>query len=249
MIPLRDENPTRSFPIFTLLIIAANVLVFLWQLSVGLNVSVLQMGLIPAELLHDANRVYTGGPRTGLPPGAEVTNLNPAWMTLFTSMFMHGGWMHIIANMWFLWIFGNNIEDSLGKVKFILFYLACGLAAAAAQTALDPASPIPMVGASGAIAGILGAYLVLFPGSRILALVPLGFVLMVREVPAWLVLGLWFVLEFVRGIGALGADAAGGVAYGAHVGGFVFGWLFIRLLGAERHPRRPDSRSEPARWR
>ncbi len=244
MLPLHDENPTRSTPVITFALIAANAAFFFYQLSMGLDVSVVKMGLIPAELVHAADRVYVGGRGSGLPPGLEIRNLEPAWATVFTSMFLHGGWMHILGNMWFLWIFGNNVEDALGKVKYLLFYLACGAAAAGAQTVLNTNSQIPMVGASGALAGIMGAYLVLFPGSRILCLT-MFLVITTVELPATVVLGLWFVLELVRGLGKIGSDV-GGVAYAAHVGGFVFGWLFIRLMGAHPHarPRRYAPRAD-----
>ncbi|MFN3649539.1 MAG: rhomboid family intramembrane serine protease [Armatimonadota bacterium] len=235
MLPLHDDNPTRSTPVVTIALILINVLVFLYQLSIGLETSVIRFGLIPAELLQGADNAY-GGRQLGLPPGEVVQNLNPAPITLLTSMFMHGGWMHIIGNMWFLWIFGNNVEDSMGKVKYVLFYLFAGAVAAAAQIATGPGDTIPMVGASGAIGGVLGAYLVLFPGSRVIALIPLGFIWFTRALPAWIVLGFWFVLEFIRGATALGGQNAGGVAYAAHVGGFVTGVVLGRLLGVvHRH--------------
>jgi membrane associated rhomboid family serine protease len=252
MIPLRDENPTRTFPVVTLALIAINVVVFLYQISMGLDLSAIQYGLIPAELVHGADRLYTGR-SADLPPGVAVRNLDPAWLTVLTSMFMHGSWMHIIGNMWFLWIFGNNVEDSMGKGRFIVFYLLAGVAAAALQTILNTASPVPMVGASGAIAGVLGAYAVIFPGSRVLCLIPLGFVWLTRDLPAWIVLGFWFVIELIRGLGALGMEQAGGVAYGAHVGGFIFGLLLGRMLGGV-HPQygavhSPYSHSRYMDWR
>jgi len=241
MIPLRDDNPTRTFPLVTIVLIVLNVLVFFYQFSIGLGTSAFQYGLIPAELTQQADLVY-GGRGTELPPGVGVYNLNPAWFTIFTSMFMHGGLMHILGNMWYLWIFGNNVEDAMGKGRFIAFYLLSGIAAAALQIVLGPGSHIPMVGASGAIAGVLGAYLLLFPGSRVLCIIPLGFVWFTRELPAWLVLGFWFVLQLISGLGALGMQQTGGVAYAAHVGGFIFGLVFGRLMGRADTGLRPSSR-------
>jgi membrane associated rhomboid family serine protease len=229
MFPLRDENPTRTFPAVTLLLIAANVVVFLAQLGVDIQRSVLEFGLIPAELLQGADRAYA----LQVQGGGEslIRNYEPAWATLFSSMFMHGGLLHIAGNMWFLWIFGNNVEDAMGRIKFPLFYVTAGLAAAGAQILTNPDSPRPMVGASGAIGGVLGAYLVLFPGSRIITLIT-AFVLTTVELPAVVVLGFWFVIQIASG---LVDSASGGVAYAAHVGGFVAGLILGRLL-AEVHP-------------
>jgi len=238
VIPLHDINPTRTRPVVTIALIVANFVAFFYQLSQGLNISVIAYGLIPAELLFGANRIYPV-PGMNLPPGVGVPNLDPAWMTLFTSMFMHGGWMHIIGNMWFLWIFGNNVEDTMGREKYIAFYLLSGVLAAGAQILTGPASGTPMVGASGAVAGVLGAYLVLFPGSRVIALIPLGFIFFTQEVPAWIVLGFWFVLEFVRGVGSLALGDVGGVAYAAHVGGFITGVVLGRVLGRVHLPPPP----------
>jgi len=235
MIPLRDENPTRSFPVVTITLIILNAVVFFYQMMYGMEASGLRYGLIPAELLYGANTLYELRGADVLPAEA-ITNLDPAGLTVLTSMFLHGGWLHIIGNMWFLWIFGNNVEDWMGKGKFVAFYLGAGVAAAALQTALSPTSPIPMIGASGAIAGVLGAYMMMFPGARVLCLIPLGFVYFTRDVPAWLVLGFWFALELFRGLSALGVEQGGGVAYAAHVGGFVFGLVLGRTLGGI-HPQ------------
>jgi len=243
MFPLHDDNPTRSAPALTIALIAANVLVFLYQISLGLDFSAFAYGLVPAELMQGADHLYAGR-RLGLPPGTGVRNLDPAALTVLTSMFMHGGWLHLIGNMWYLWLFGNNIEDALGRARFPVFYLTCGGLAALSQVLLSPASLVPMVGASGAVAGILGAYLVTFPGSRVTTLVTLGFFWQTVQIPAGIVLGFWFVLQFVSGLGALGLPAnTGGVAYAAHVGGFVAGMVLIRLFGATgRPPRRRQSR-------
>jgi membrane associated rhomboid family serine protease len=253
MIPLRDDNPTRTFPAVTIALIILNVLAFFYQYSIGLGTSAFQFGLIPAELTQHVNLAY-GGRGTELPPGVGVYNLDPAWLTVFTSMFMHGSFMHILGNMWYLWIFGNNIEDAMGKGRFIAFYLLSGIAAAALQVVLGPGSEVPMVGASGAIAGVLGAYLLMYPGSRVLSIIPLGIVWLTREIPAWVVLGFWFVLQLISGLGALGMEKTGGVAYAAHVGGFVFGLVFGRLMGrVDTGFHRPSQRYRPGQdhmdWR
>lgn len=230
MIPLYDDVPTRRTPVLTIILIVINVVAYLLQLAVGLDQSVVQFGLIPAELLQNANEVWTA-------PGGEVHNLDPAWITILTSMFMHGGLAHIGGNMLFLWVFGNNIEDDLGSGRFIFFYLLCGGIAAMAQSLLNPSSPVPMVGASGAVAGVLGAYLVLHPRARIMCLI-MWFFIMVRPLPAKLVLVLWFVLQVFEGMGTLGRSIAheGGVAYAAHIGGFIAGFVLIRILGGRPDP-------------
>lgn len=233
MFPLRDDNPTRITPVVTILLILINTAVFVWQWSTGLQAHVVQYGLIPIELLQNPNINYGG--KLGLPGNIDLYNHDPAWVTLFSAMFMHGGWMHLIGNMWFLWIFGNNVEDSMGHFKYLVFYLVAGLAAAGAQILAGPDSPIPMVGASGAIGGVLGAYLVLFPGARVTTLIT-AFIITVIEIPAVVVLGMWFVLQFVNGLGVLGKDV-GGVAYAAHVGGFACGMLLGRILGQVTPPR------------
>jgi membrane associated rhomboid family serine protease len=173
----------------------------------------------------------------GLVP-ARILGPDPPYYTLFTSMFLHGGWLHLVGNMLYLWIFGNNVEDATGHLGFLVFYVLCGLAAAFAQILIQPASQVPMVGASGAIAGVLGGYLVLYPRARILALVPLGFFLHLMEVPAVLFLPMWFLLQLVYGIASLGvrSEFGGGVAFWAHIGGFVAGLVCIRMFA--RRPRR-----------
>jgi membrane associated rhomboid family serine protease len=248
LIPLHDDNPTRSTPVVTITLIVLNVVMFLFQLVVGLDVSAVWLGLIPAELTQNANRMYGGGD-LGLPPGAGVANLEPAWATIFTSMFMHGSWLHIIGNMWYLWIFGNNVEDALGKVRFILFYLVCGIGAAMAQVWISSSSPIPMVGASGALAGVLGAYLVLFAGSKVLCLIT-TFVITTMELPASIVLGFWFVLQVINQLISLGPrTAGGGVAHAAHIGGFVVGWVLIRFFATDHPPRRREHQPQNIHWR
>ena len=202
MIPLRDIIPSRTTPVVTIVLIAVNVLVFLCELSLGRNVDqfTLYWGLVPAAF---------------------------SWVTVVTSMFLHGGFLHVAGNMLYLWIFGDNVEDRMGHGRFLVFYLLCGVAAALAQTISQPDSVVPMVGASGAIAGVMGAYFVLYPKSRIVTLIPLFFFFQVIEVPAILFLGIWFLMQFISGLGSIvtvaTGQAAGGVAFWAHVAGFVAG--------------------------
>jgi membrane associated rhomboid family serine protease len=223
VIPLRDSNPTRRTPIVTLAIIAACFVVFAYELGLQassmaeLEAFVTRWGVVPADLMAAWER--------GDWLSAETASL-------VTSQFLHGGWLHLLGNMLYLWIFGNNIEDRFGRIVFILFYLAGGMVAALAQVAIDPSSTIPMVGASGAIAASLGAYLVLFPRARITTLVFLGFFYQLINVPAIIVLGFWFILQLIDGVASLGAtNAEGGVAFFAHIGGFVAGAVAGRVLG------------------
>jgi membrane associated rhomboid family serine protease len=191
--------------------------------------SVCELGLIPGEL------TLALPPGTRFPMGDRLvclTDPGRQFSHLFTSMFLHGSWLHLLGNMWFLWIFGNNIEDSMGRVRFILFYLLCGIAAAAGQVWTSPGSAIPMVGASGAISGVMGAYLILFPKVRVYAMVPIGFFLTSIAMPAWVMLGYWFFIQFASGLLAAGRDM-GGVAFWAHVGGFVAGVVLIKLFARD----------------
>lgn len=221
MFPLHDDNPTRTTPYVTISILIACVLVFFWQLSLGQygNNAVYALGMIPA-VLFDYKELPVG------------LNILPAWMTIFSSMFMHGGWMHLLGNMLFLWIFADNVEDSMGHRRFILFYLACGIVAAMTQAGLDPASEIPMIGASGAISGVLGAYLLLFPHARVLVVIPFFILFYSMRIAAGWVLGLWFVMQMVSSM----ADSSGqgGIAFGAHIGGFVAGMVLIPLFKSKR---------------
>ena len=221
MIPLHDDNPTKITPFLTIGFIAACVLVFFYELSLpsglgrGLGpreIFTVQYGAIPADIFGIGE----------LPP--ELIAL-PASATLITSMFLHGGWMHLIGNMLYLWIFGNNIEDVMGHKRFVLFYVICGLAAALSHAITDPSSTVPMVGASGAISGILGAYLLLFPHAQVLVLIPLGFFTRLMYVPAGFVLVIWFVLQILSSLAG-----GGGVAWFAHIGGFVAGMALIGLF-------------------
>ncbi len=222
MIPLRDANPTRRRPIVTYLIIALCCLAFGLELWIqasddegGLERLFLTYGLVPGDL--------TGATGTG------VAGLGQAMVALFSHLFLHGGWLHLGGNMLYLWIFGNNIEDRFGRLRFLGFYLIGGLVAALSQVWIAPGSTTPLIGASGAIAAVLGAYLVLYPGARVLSLVFLVFFYQLLNVPAVIVLGLWFVLQLLSGVGSLSASADGGVAFFAHIGGFVAG-LVIGLL-------------------
>jgi membrane associated rhomboid family serine protease len=223
MIPLRDENPLRSVPVVTWALLVSCVLVFLWQMSLGppgFNRAVFALGVIPAVLFGHAH----------LPP--EVA-LVPPGVTVLTSMFLHGSWLHLAGNMLYLWIFGDNVEDRLGRLRFLLFYLACGTAAVFAQALPEPETRVPMVGASGAISGVLGAYLLMFPRARVHVLVPLGFILKVVRLPAIWVLGLWFLVQLVSSL--LAPAGEGGVAFRAHLGGFVAGLVLAPLfLGRRR---------------
>jgi len=218
MIPLKDDNSTRNTPIITYAILGVCVVVFLLQISSkGFSDGTLfySYGVIPASLLGTIN----------LPTELEKV---PPYMTILTSMFMHGGWMHLIGNMLYLWIFADNIEDDLGKTKFILFYLLSGAAAALTQVYMDVTSEIPMVGASGAIGGVLGAYLIRYPKEKVLVLIPLGIFSQILRIPALFVLGFWFILQFISS--AMSSGQGGGVAYGAHIGGFVFGAAAMIVL-------------------
>jgi membrane associated rhomboid family serine protease len=225
VIPLRDRNPTRTFPFVTVALIGACFAVFLYELSLtasggdeALNRFFLTWGAVPARISQSV----------------EAGNLlSQATFGLVTSQFLHGGWLHILGNMLYLWIFGNNIEDRLGHLRFLAFYLVGGIIAALTQLWVDPASEQPLVGASGAIAAALGAYLIVFPGARILTFLTLGFFIQLIEVPALIVLGFWFVLQLFSGAVSLGGDnAEGGVAFFAHIGGFVFGMAVGALLRA-----------------
>ncbi len=222
MIPLHDNNPTSIIPVVTIAFIIACVWVFFWELSLGAATeqAFYSYGAIPA--------VVVGGKL--LPPQVDVI---PSWLTVFTSMFMHGGWMHLIGNMLYLWIFGNNVEDAMGHVRFIVFYLVCGVAAFMAHALGDVNSQIPTVGASGAISGVLGAYLLLHPRAKVLVAIPLGFIIHTTRLPAGIVLAFWFVLQLINSVIAA-AGHSGGVAWGAHIGGFVAGMALIPFFKYRR---------------
>ncbi len=247
--PYKDENPTVLPPIVTIGIIALNVLAWLFLQGAGsgadLAASVCQLGLIPGELLG----TVPPGTRVSLGPGMACVIGAPHYATVLTSMFMHGGWLHLIGNMWFMWVFGNNIEDSMGHVRFVVFYLVCGVAAAATQTLLDVHGRVPMVGASGAISGVLGAYILLYPRVRVHTLITLGFFVTTVALPAYVMLGYWFVLQLLLGTVGVVSRAQGGVAVWAHVGGFLAGIALIRLFVNPALTERRESPASSDWWR
>lgn len=215
MIPIKDINPTRRFPAVTIALIVLNSAVFLYQLTLGpltYEAFLRSFALVPA-------RLFSGGPADGL---------LPAGATLMTSLFLHGGFLHVAGNMLYLWIFGNNIEDAMGHARFVLFYALCGALAAVSHAFTDPSSTIPMIGASGAVSGVLGAYLLLFPRARVLTVVPIGFLIRTFEIPAMFVLGFWFIFQFLNALVTPGQG--GGIAWYAHLGGFVAGIMLIGIF-------------------
>jgi membrane associated rhomboid family serine protease len=249
MFPIRDDNPHFLPPYTTWAIIALNAAawVFVQQLGAeeGLVRSLCNLGLVPGELLH------TVAPGTAVPLGEHhvcVVDPSADWATVVTHMFLHGGWLHLIGNMWFLWIFGNNVEDSMGHGRFALFYLLCGLAAAGLQMSFSPTSAIPMVGASGAIGGVMGAYVMLYPRVRVHLLLVLGFYVTTVAVPAAFMLLYWLGLQLLGGFTSLGRDG-GGVAFWAHVGGFVAGMALVFVFRdralVDRHPHHGWSYESP----
>ena len=223
MIPLRDDNPAQRMPVVTRAIILANLVAFMYELSLGENMPefLREWGVVPGRLFASL---------------VGDTSMPVEMATLMTSMFLHGGWMHFIGNMWYLWIFGDNVEDRLGALRFFVFYLAAGVVSALVHSALLPGSPIPTVGASGAIAGVLGAYANAFPRARVLTLIPIFFFFQVVAVPALILLGIWFLIQFISGTLSFGSGS-GGVAWWAHIAGFVFGWVVMALRGRPRPSR------------
>lgn len=221
MIPLRDNIPSRRAPVVSMAIIAVNVMVFLYEVALPvpeLMEFIHKYGVVPAELGTPGELVWS-----------IVTGRWGRVSPLATAAFVHGGWLHLIGNMWYLWVFADNVEDFLGRGRFILFYVLSAVMGNYAQVLADPASTIPMVGASGAVAAILGGYLLLYPGARVIALVPIGFFVTVQEVPALFFLFIWFLLQLISGVASIGADAVGGVAWWAHVGGFVVGMVLMNF--------------------
>jgi len=223
MIPLGDNIPSRRFPFVNYLIIGANFLAFFYELSLGkgLDTFITEWGAVPARV-------------TDALSGGETSPA--AFITLITSMFLHGGWLHILSNMLFLWIFGDNVEDSMGHIRYTVFYLLAGIAAGLAQVFVAPDSTAPGIGASGAIAGVLGAYLVMFPHAQVEVLIPWFLFFPIFKVPALLMLGIWFLTQFFNGVAALtiAHTSAGGVAWWAHIGGFVAGLLLVNLFRQRR---------------
>jgi membrane associated rhomboid family serine protease len=230
MFPIRDEYPATRLPLVTAVLVVACALVFLWEVTVDAAVAAraaFALGMIPAVLLGHAVL-------------APELVLVPPWMTLVTSMFLHGGVLHLLGNLLFLWVFGNNVEAAMGRGRFLVFYVACGVIAALAHAGSDPLSEVPMVGASGAVSGVLGAYLLLFPRSRVLVVVPLVFLPWTLYLPAAAVLGFWFLVQLIAGI--LANEDVGGIAWVAHAGGFVAGLLLVAFFRRRGVPlwSRPD---------
>ena len=222
MIPIRDRNPSGTFPFVTVSIIALNILVFLFELSLGqgLDSFLFQFGVVPIKVYYSTDI-----------PGSNIIN---TYFPFLSFMFLHGGFVHLIGNMWYLWIFGDNVEDRLGRVKFIIFYLICGIGSAIVHVYFNSQSEVPCVGASGAIAGVLGAYMVTFPRARVLVLIPLFIVWQTIELPAIIVLGFWFLIQFFSGTASISSTHGGGVAWWAHIGGFVLGVILIKLFPKSR---------------
>jgi hypothetical protein len=220
MIPLRDENPSSTVPVVTRALIAVNTAVFVYEVILGprLGAFIGDFGLVPLRVVESLS--------------GAVSPLAAAG-TVVSSVFLHGGWLHLIGNMWYLWIFGDNVEDRMGHGRYLAFYLGAGIASGLLHVVVNPDSPVPTVGASGAIAGVLGAYLVLFPRARVITLVPLFVFIQLMALPAVVVLGLWFVVQFFSGALALAytTGATGGIAWWGHIGGFAFGVILGRLLG------------------
>lgn len=253
MIPLKDRNPTQRFPVITLLLIAANVVVFLFlepitEPDLEQTAYFVCNAAVPYEVTH--GETLLDAAEDGRSPSGTAEALagiqqercagKNVWLSILFSMFLHGGLLHIAGNMLFLWVFGNNVEDRLGPWKYPLFYFGAGLAATYAQSFISPSSAIPLVGASGAIAGVLGAYLLMFPHARVVTLVIFLFISVI-EIPAMVVLGIWFVLQLFQSTGAVTGGEAGGVAYMAHVAGFVAGMLLLQLLRPHRQARPPPA--------
>jgi membrane associated rhomboid family serine protease len=224
MIPLRDLNPRRRVPVVNLLLIIANIAMFFWEISLGpaIEPTLRIVAFVPARFWADPYAI-----------GAHV-------FSIVISMFLHGGWLHLGGNMLYLWIFGDNVEDRLGHVRYLVFYGACGFLATFAHAFANPASTVPSIGASGAIAGVLGAYLILFPKAKVTTLIPIFIFFTIREIPAVIVLGIWFLFQLLVGVQSLGlpgADTGGGVAYFAHIGGFAAGMVLVVLMGGLRRRR------------
>jgi membrane associated rhomboid family serine protease len=240
LIPLKDDIPTRRFPVLTVGLILANLLMYFgFQQGLGggevFDERVIDYGAIPYELTHLGEHCAVAGPELVC---GENTPAGPStFLTVLTSMFMHGGLLHLGGNMLFLWIFGNNIEDSMGRARFLVFYLLGGLAAVLAQTAIDPNAAVPTIGASGAVAAVLGGYALLYPRARVVTLVFIVIFFTIIQLPALLVLGIWFLLQALNGAAEVAQPVGegGGVAYFAHIGGFLFGLLLVKLFANRVH--------------
>jgi membrane associated rhomboid family serine protease len=237
MIPIKDDNPTKTVPMTTIFLIGVNVIafVFIWMKGPReMSVWIARLGTIPREIVT-MKEIY--------PPGNLYHAPFPPALTLVTSMFLHGGWLHLLGNMLYLWIFGDNIEALMGHTRFLVFYLVCGLAATLTHVFILPADTAPMIGASGAVSGLLGAYLLKFPRARIYVLIFFFFFIRIIRVPALLVLGIWFIIQVLNGMGSLQVSQTGGVAWFAHIGGFIAGMILIFLF-AKRDRVRIHRRSE-----
>ncbi|NLP05023.1 rhomboid family intramembrane serine protease [Candidatus Fermentibacteria bacterium] len=236
MIPIRDENPVSRAPVVTRLLIAVNIAVFLLSATGGLERAVEGFGAVPRLVTAGLGLEETPDSRppawhAGVGKTAAPRQDVPPLLTLVTCMFLHGGLMHLAGNMWFLWIFGDNVEDRMGRVRFLLFYLVCGLCSSAVHIASDPSSPVPMIGASGAISGVMGAYMRLFPGARVITLVPFFLYIQFVRIPAAVFLGVWFLLQVVS------SGSGGDIAWYAHIGGFVAGLVLAGMPGSRRRER------------
>ncbi|MEG8948004.1 rhomboid family intramembrane serine protease [Rosettibacter firmus] len=238
MIPLKDDIPSKTFPIINITLIITNVVMFLFELMLGsdLQLFIEQYGVIPVRYFYQGMQLETGE----IIYFSDFSRIFP----LFTSMFLHGGWVHLFGNMLYLWIFGDNVEDRMGHFRYLIFYILCGLAASFSHIIMNPESSIPTIGASGAIAGVLGAYMFLYPDAKVVVLLPIFIFFDIIQLPALFVLGLWFVMQLFQGTLALSVEssATGGVAWWAHIGGFVFGAVTVHIF--KKKSRKPMYRDE-----
>ncbi|MFN9717150.1 MAG: rhomboid family intramembrane serine protease [Planctomycetota bacterium] len=248
MIPLRDENPSQRKPIFTWTLIGICVLVYLMQIADPTDGITMKFAMVPARISHpDKIIIVRGKDQVQTPLGPQTVDVErelpksalPEWLTIVSCIFLHGSVTHLLGNVWFLHIFGDNVEDRLGHIGYLLFYIGCGIAASLSQYVLDTESPIPTIGASGAIAGVMGAYLFLYPHAHIISLVPIAFFLRVVVIPAPVFLGIWFLIQFVQGTFSMGTMQAAGVAWWAHIGGFVAGAVVAMLVRRSSPPQNP----------
>jgi len=234
MIPIRDAIPSRTYPLVTVGLIVVNSLVFLFELSLGerLNDFILDFGIVPIRLFHSYNVGY---------------GLIPKYLPFITSMFLHGGWFHVIGNMWYLWIFGDNVEDRMGHFKYFIFYLLCGFVAGFVHIFMNRTSGVPTIGASGAIAGVMGAYFILYPNSKIWTLIPVFLFFRFVEIPAFILLGFWVVMQFLSSAFSSGLSQQGGVAWWAHIGGFAAGVVLVFVFKKRKSklPRQYDDEYWP----
>lgn len=243
MIPLRDNIPARTTPVVNYAMIGICTVVFLLQLAAGDGSLAEQLGMVPKRVFDPDSEILIRTGRFGLMPVGDA--MVPDWLTPLTCIFLHGGWLHFLGNMLFLWIFGDNVEDRMGHGGYLGFYLGAGVAASAAHLLANPASPLPTVGASGAIAGVMGAYMLLYPHAKVLTLVPLFVIMFVVTLPAPLFLGFWFLLQFFQGVASVGGVQVGGVAWWAHIGGFAVGFGVAAGLNKLHKLRPPVQKVRP----